>query len=142
MMSAGLQAINQMLNALDEQIPEKLEELRQAVEKEATAILVPVVPQTSQHTLDATGGDRATDTWDVDGYQAMSIIYDIPVDVDATLTLNETDVLKVTDGQGRSGTFDVPRGTIQVDKLEFEATNNAASAQDVGVWLIAKVGVT
>lgn len=122
-----------------EQLIARIEELNARLAtlgQDLDLVIIPIVPQTGQQTLDATGGDRDTQTWTIDTYRAVSIVYDIPADVDATLELNGTNILNVADGAGRSGTWDAPQGTIRVQDITLTATNNAATAQDVGAWIM------
>lgn len=140
MFPAGL---TKQFQEIVDKFPEELEAIKSRLEEiagEPELAIVPVVPQRHSSELDATGGDHDQDTWSQTGYEAVSIVYDIPTEMDATLTLNSTPILEVTDGDGRSGSWDAPRGRIRVDELEVDATNNASSAQDLGVWILAVIG--
>lgn len=99
--------------------------------------LVPVVPQTGQQTL-APAGDRGDeDTWELHGYPYVrAIVFGIPPDVDATLSVNGQAKLDVNDGQGATGSFEAPSDDhYEVDVIQLEATNLAGIEQDVRLWI-------
>lgn len=89
----------------------------------------------------------ATVTHELRGeFDIIDLVWDIPRDMTATLTVDGDDWLVVDDGQGSVGTFafgDINSGSVMVARhLKLVATNNGASAQNVRVYAVVLAGGT
>jgi hypothetical protein len=112
-----------------------LEEIRARLGSDSKnkATILPVAPQDGGQNI-AAGGSfdfSATGLPNVGG-----LIFDIPENVDATITRDGNPFLGVADGQGRSGTFEPPGNLVAPwGSVGITGTNNASSDQDIGLWV-------
>lgn len=96
--------------------------------------LVPVVGQDGQQAI--APGD--SDYWELKGgLLAAAIDFDVPTDVEATISWNEDPKLNISDAGGRSGRFEAPDGFLfTIDQIRLTASNNGNQVADVGLWVV------
>jgi len=112
-----------------------LEQIRARLGHDETqkADVIPVVPQEGSQLVPA-GADF---DYELSGLPAVgTLVFDVPENVDATVTKNGNAFVGIQDGQGRSGTLELPGSTLASwNSVGIEGTNNAGNAQDVGLWV-------
>jgi hypothetical protein len=117
------------------EILDLLEEIRARLgpDKENKATIIPVVPQDGGQNI-AAGGSfdfSATGLPNVGG-----LVFDIPENIDASITQDGNPFLGVADGQGRSGTFEPPGNLVAPwGSVGITGINNASTDQDIGLWV-------
>lgn len=97
------------------------------------AQILPIVPQTGKQVLSAS----QSGTYEVKGIVASALLLDIPKEVAAVIRLDGLEIMRISDGAGRNGTFAMPDGyAFTADAIKLTATNNGSSAVDLGLWAI------
>jgi hypothetical protein len=112
--------------------------IRPDPEEDSQATLLPVVPQDGRQLI-AAGQDF---DFSINGLPNVAgLVFDVPENVDATVTRDDNALIGIDDGQGRSGTFDLPGEQVAAwSNVGISGTNNAGNAQDIGLWVAVIYG--
>ena len=112
-----------------------LEQIRARLGHDETqkADVLPVVPQDGSQLIPAGG----TFDFELSGLPAVgALVFEVPENVDATVTRDGNALVGIQDGQGRSGPLELPGSTLASwNSVGITGTNNASNAQDVGLWV-------